>query len=186
MMHRLGLPDDFGALYVCEASGKYDALHTAAHSLLQEALPLYAGEHGLPVPSPALVYREDGKPFLAEDCGIYVSLSHCDGMAAVMLSPDVCGVDCEQRRPLRERVVKRVFAPEEQDALREADDPDFLFTRLWTLKESYVKAIGTGISYPMQTLCFTPGLGEIASNRTDARFWHCTEGAFAVSGCILR
>ncbi len=180
-MTRLSMPEQFGALYVCPASGDQNALHAAAHSLLQEALADYA----VPVPSAKLYYREDGKPFFTDAPGLYVSLSHCSGMAAVLLSGHVCGVDCERRRPLRERVVQRVFAPEEQAALAASDDPDFLFTRLWTLKESYVKAIGTGISYPMRELCFTPGTGEMHSNRQDARFWHCIEGDFAVSACIL-
>lgn len=30
-----------------------------------------------------------------------------------------------------------------------------MFLRFWTLKESFVKALGVGISYPMQTLAFS-------------------------------
>lgn len=64
------------------------------------------------------------------------------------------GVDAEQIRPLRERVLRRVFAPEEVAAVGESASPDEMFFRFWTLKESFVKAIGIGISYPMQEVRF--------------------------------
>ena len=61
-MTRLSMPEQFGALYVCPASGDHNALHAAAHSLLQAALADYA----VPVPSAKLYYREDGKPFFTD------------------------------------------------------------------------------------------------------------------------
>lgn len=186
-MRRLGMPPQFGALYVCLADGTEQEQHTIAHALLREALSDYAQERQLRLPDmPEIARTEKGKPYFPDYPAVHFNLSHCRGMAVCLLSPHECGVDVEQRRPLREKVVSRVFSLEEQSALQTADDPDFLFTRLWTLKESYVKAIGIGVSYPMREVCFSLTETDILSNRPDADFRNITEGAFSVSVCVLK
>lgn len=185
-MKRLLLPECCGALYICSAEGTQAAQHEAAHALLAECLPLYAAERKLRLPVHAPETTGMGKPFFPDTPELHFNLSHCSGLAACLLSPSECGVDVERRRPLRNKVAKRVFSSDEQKALAESEDPDMLFTRLWTLKEAYVKAIGVGISYPMREVCFRVTETGIQSNRTDAEFWHTLEGEFAVSVCLLK
>lgn len=186
-MQRLQIPEQFGSLYICPAAGTEQEQHTIAHSLLQEALSAYAQECRLSLPGmPILARTEKGKPYFPDYPAVHFNLSHCCGMAACLLSPYECGVDVEQCRPLREKVIRRVFSPEEQLALQAADNPDFLFTRLWTLKEAYVKAIGIGVSYPMREVCFSLTESKVISHRSDADFWNVTEGDFSVSVCILK
>ncbi len=181
------MPKQFGSLYVCPAHGTEQEQHTIAHALLREALSDYAQEQQIHLPDMLEMARtEKGKPYFPDFPAVHFNLSHCRGMAVCLLSPHECGVDVEQCRPLREKVVSRVFSPEEQSALQTADDPDFLFTRLWTLKESYVKAIGIGVSYPMREVCFSLTETGVLSNRPDADFRNITEGAFSVSVCILK
>ncbi len=185
-MTRLPLPPALGALFVSPADGTPQQLHDAAHALLREALTVWADERGIVLPAaPQLAATEDGKPYFT-NVPVHMSLSHCKGMAACLLAARPCGVDCEARRPLRERVAARCFADEERAALAVSDDPDMLFTRLWTLKESYVKMTGIGIRYPMRTLCFTPREGDVPSNRDDAQFWQTLLPPFAVSVCVKR
>lgn len=186
-MQHLLLPGDFGALYLCPAGETEKAQSTAAHALLSDCLLLYAQERQICVPD-ALSYRysEMGKPSFAELPEVQFNLSHCGGAAVCLLSPFVCGVDVEKKRPLRPKVVSRVFSEEEQRALRSADDPDLLFTRLWTLKESYVKAIGIGISYPLKKVSFSFSERGILCSESGAQFWHTEMGAYCISVCILR
>ena len=185
MIRRLSLPDVFGALYVCPAPETEAGQSAAAHAMLREVLPLYANEHGVAVPDdPILLRGEMGKPYFSDLPGVFVSIAHCRGLAAVLLSGHACGVDAEAVRPLREKVVRRVFSDEEQAHLAEASDPDRLFTRLWTLKESYVKSIGIGISYPMREVSFTLGRA-ITCTKPDAAFYQLDEGEFILSACIL-
>ena len=186
-MRRLIMPKQFGSLYVCQADGTEQEQHTIAHALLREALSDYAQERQIRLPDmPEMARTEKGKPYFPDFPAVHFNLSHGRGMAVCLLSSHECGVDVEQRRPLREKVVSRVFSREEQSALQTADDPDFLFTRLWTLKESYVKAIGIGVSYPMREVCFSLTETDILSNRPDADFRNITEGTFSVSVCILK
>lgn len=87
-----------------------------------------------------------------------VNLSHTRGMAVVALTAghDV-GIDVEWRnRALGPEVVDRFFAPAEVAALKAMpqerfDDGFFAF---WTLKEAFIKAIGLGLSMPLDAFAF--------------------------------
>ena len=180
-MKKLLLPAEYGVLYACEAGEKGQEQHDAAHAMLREVLKQEKGLCNAPKIARTIV----GKPYFPEYPELHFNISHCRGLAVVLLSDRECGVDAERRRPLREKIVNRVFSPEEQAALTASDDPDMLFTRLWTLKESYVKAIGIGVSYPLQEVTFALHGDAVQSNRQDAVFFHMTMEDYAISVCCL-
>jgi len=86
--------------------------------------------------------------------GIEFSVSHCDGLTAVVVSASgACGIDVEsENRRLGTDVgtfARRWLSQREAERLdRVADDDERAraFMRLWTLKEAYVKALGLGIA----------------------------------------
>jgi 4'-phosphopantetheinyl transferase len=93
-------------------------------------------------------------------CGLRFSLSNTAALVvcAVWERGDV-GVDIE---PLDRgadvlEVADTVFAPQELAALRSLEEPAARRDRaldLWTLKESYIKARGVGLSLPLERLSF--------------------------------
>lgn len=184
---RLPLPEHFGALYACPVQGTQKEQSAAAHALLDGVLPGYAKEKGIALPAP-LRFSEtaSGKPFLDGCDAVHFNLSHCKGLAVCLLSPHECGVDAEPKRSLREKVVRRVCSRSERTALLSEEDKDLFFTRLWTLKEAYVKAVGVGISYPMREVSFALQGGAIRCSRSGAEFRQMLYEGFAVSVCILR
>lgn len=133
--------------------------HDHAHKLLRECLK-----------SRDIAYSEDlriekgkyGKPYLAEYPDVKYNISHADGIAACMVSDSECGIDCEKVRNLREGVLRRAFSEREREMIASVAEAerDLLFFRLWTLKESYIKAIGTGLSYPLETADFLLNSGR--------------------------
>ena len=181
MVRRLLLPKMYGSLYVCPAGESPKEQHQTAYSLLYSCI-----QSGGRAEMPSLSRTESGKPYFTDFPELHFNLSHCNGMAVCLLSRYECGVDVEQCRKMRPKIVQKVFTPDEQQILQTSDNPDFLFTRIWTLKESYVKAIGKGIAYPMNTLNFQLDGNIVSSNRPNACLWHTTEGNFAISACILR
>lgn len=70
------------------------------------------------------------------------------------------GVDLEQRRPRPKarRLVERLFAPAERDLLLPlpAAAFDTGFSRLWVLKEAYIKADGRGLACPLAGFAIDP------------------------------
>jgi 4'-phosphopantetheinyl transferase len=119
--------------------------------------------------------------------------SHTDGLIAVAVANgrDV-GVDvekpCERHRtPL----VQRCFAPHEKLAFAGIEAPfaALRFAEFWTLKESYVKARGLGLTLPLDCCSFAlmrDGIAAVLDERTGdaADRWHFAQCRTA-SGHVL-
>lgn len=88
-----------------------------------------------------------GKPYLKDWPRIQFNLSHSGAYGVCAVSDAPVGVDVEMIRPLRQDVAKRFFTKVEQGYL--SAQPPKEFFRLWTRKESFTKAIGKGLTLPM-------------------------------------
>lgn len=98
------------------------------------------------------------KPFLLEAPHIDFNISHTKGLVVCAIGNRNIGIDAELIRPFEERLLRRVCSKKEQDYVLEVDDiqvREERFFRLWTLKESFVKAIGRGIAFPLKDISFT-------------------------------
>jgi len=99
-----------------------------------------------------LEYGPHGKPILPDVPGLEFNLSHTSrtGLVAVTWNTRV-GVDVEKERDLRlmARVAERFFAVGEYEAWSRLPESErrAAFFRLWTLKEAYLKAWGTGLTF---------------------------------------
>lgn len=139
-------------------------------------LALRAASAGLQPPL-AIAAQPEGKPYLM-DSDYHFSLSHSGSFAACAISDHPVGLDLERRGRMSDALLRRSFSPEEQALIRAAEDPDHLFTRLWTGKESYVKATGQGILFPLrdiQPLDPPPGVS----------FWQRDLDGCCLSVCVL-
>ena len=94
-----------------------------------------------------------GKPHLT-DRALCFNVSHSADWALIAISShDAVGVDIERQRPLEDMMAlaQRSFSAAEQDALWRL--PMHLrsegFFRCWTRKEAFIKAIGMGLSFPL-------------------------------------
>lgn len=81
----------------------------------------------------------NGKPYFP-DGSVYFSLSHCGKYAVCAVSDAPVGVDIELARNNALRLSERFFLPDEAELVQRAQAPEAEFCRLWTLKESYIKA----------------------------------------------
>ncbi len=89
------------------------------------------------------------------------NLAHTDGLVVCGLGHgphDLLGVDVEPfDRRTDPELADRYFAPPEIDLLRQirGDEPrQRMFLRIWTLKEAFIKAIGTGLQTPLADFAF--------------------------------
>ena len=101
-----------------------------------------------------------GKPFLIDHPEHHFSLSHSGDYAVCALSDAPIGVDIEQCRPRSFlSLAERYFTPDECERLRalSTNDRTTAFYRLWTAKESVLKALGVGLSRPLNTVPITLG-----------------------------
>ena len=129
---------------------------------------------------------EWGKPVLTDFPGIHFSLSHSGIWAMCAIGNRPLGCDVEKASRGNEKLARRFFHPEEQQALAGlAPDtcPEWQreFARIWTRKESYLKLDGRGLSLKME--CFSaladhPGIHYAEMNGIEGyAFACCTSGA---------
>ena len=120
---------------------------------------------GVPAPDFRFRYNDYGKPFVQdppEYVGVRFNVSHTKDLIAVYISADhEVGVDVESVRPMSDlcSIAERFFAPPEVDDLRtrENESATQRFFQYWTLKESYIKACGMGLSLPLDQFWFELG-----------------------------
>jgi len=112
-----------------------------------------------------------GKPHLPDYAPF--NISHAGDFAVLALSKQSVGVDLERFRPLDwQRIASRFFHPDERAFLAQSNEPDRDFFRIWTLKESYLKAEGTGFSVSPASFAVIPAGEQSAlfSGETAYRF----------------
>jgi 4'-phosphopantetheinyl transferase len=133
-------------------------------ALQRHVLSAYAGQ--IPPSQWEFQSGAEGRPGLAppfDRTGLNFNLSHTHGIVAMA----VCryagvGVDVEKlgRAPLA--VAERYFSAVEASQLRAlpAEAQPRRFLQLWTLKEAYLKAVGTGLAGGLGRLSFVFDSGE--------------------------
>ena len=106
-----------------------------------------------------------GRPAIADATAsaadLQFNISHSDGLIAVAVTRErQLGIDLEFPRGTDWLdLARHSFAPAEVQAVRAsaADETARCFVDIWTLKESYVKAMGQGLSIPLDSFWFTFG-----------------------------
>lgn len=137
--------------------------HSKGMELLYKGLREFYAE---PEPEKFLIEKtETGKPFFSDKPEYNFNISHSGEHCAVMISDKICGADVEEIRNFPKRVLKRICTDEELEYLSSLPEEEQKAARwmLWTLKESYVKAVGKGLSFGMKNISFE-ALPEITAS----------------------
>ena len=168
---------------LAEGTG-HDAARALSHRLLESALP---GENGAFPELKPLSHTPEGRPFLPGRPGVHISLTHCEGLAACAVAVTPVGIDAERLRTHSPYAARHAMGNAELDAIRNARDPDIEFFRRWTLKESCLKAMGTGLGYPLKELGFFISGGKaVCISRPEYGFWVYDLDGFVLALCVKR
>lgn len=105
-----------------------------------------------------MIYSEqkNQKPFFTNHPEIFFNISHSGNYAAAAFSDSEIGIDIEKIKDADLKIAKRFFAEEEYKYLEKISDKEKQnreFYRLWTLKESFMKVTGLGMSLPLNEFC---------------------------------
>lgn len=163
-------------------------LSLGAWLLLQEGL------WGLDVPKKniKISYGANGKPYLSDMPGLFFNLSHSGSQIMCALSDCEVGCDVEQIKDKGLKTAGRFFTAGEYQLISEKETPEerkAMFYRLWTLKESFMKATGLGMKLPLDS--FEIGFEKetitvhTRKNRTAYTFgeYHYQEG-YCYASCV--
>lgn len=116
---------------------------------------------------------DKGKPYLPRS-DIQFSLSHSGDWALLAVGKvALIGVDVESIRSTRDLggIAEHYYHPHEFTRLQELKGAAqaAYFYRLWTLKEAFFKAIGTGISAGLDKIAFELAGDELETNKISAQ-----------------
>ena len=120
-------------------------------------------EHSISSQHLTMSKGEFGKPFFSQYPDIHFNISHSGDFAAVMVSRFECGVDIQKIKEVKQSVVRKICSYEELRFIENSADKDRAFITLWALKESFVKAVGKGLSFDLSKVnfCIVTHGGEI-------------------------
>ena len=92
-------------------------------------------------------FGENGKPFLSGRDDIFFSISHSEKKVVCAFSDRPVGADIEKRFHFDSDLIHHVYLDSETEYITaNFPDPDAAYTDLWTIKESLMKYLGTGLS----------------------------------------
>jgi len=142
-----------------ERKQKIDALLTEGDKRLSLGAGVLFGQglKKLGIADGSLRYGDHKKPYLASCDNLFFSLSHAGVMSVCAFFEKEIGIDIEKVREVPSDVMQRVTTKAEYNHLSSLDEEKKImeFTRLWTVKESYVKYLGTGLSFSPKTIEMT-------------------------------
>jgi 4'-phosphopantetheinyl transferase len=99
-----------------------------------------------------------GKPYAVGNPSFHFNLSHSGRWIVCVVDEQPVGIDIEQIKPVDLEVAKLFFSKEEYRYLLEKEEHERLgcFYEIWTMKESYVKWMGRGLSLPSNSFSIHP------------------------------
>ena len=146
---------------------------------------LLAGCSDIPPAAIRFDYAANGKPVLASSAAsspVHFNVSHSEDLALIAVAPDVpLGVDVEAVRALPDllEIATRNFTAGEAQIIASLAPPEraHAFFLCWTRKEAFAKALGEGLSLPLDRyrVSCRPGepaqILEIDGSPAAAREW---------------
>lgn len=123
------------------------------------------GENGN---APTLVYGANGKPYLADEPDTFFSITHSDKWVFLAVADCEIGIDAQMPRKVCPRLAARSTSPEELAWIKENTEPHF--TRLWTMKEAYLKYTGTGLTVPIREVTISVPPIDVYDEQNDC-YW---------------
>jgi 4'-phosphopantetheinyl transferase len=142
-------------------------------------------EH-LGVAPESLCFRtgEYGKPALTEG-SLEFNVTHSGAWIGLAIGDSAVGIDIEQIKPDRdvEGLGRRYFLPHERVWIAAQADQTLAFFRIWSMKESALKADGRGLALPLGDVVLHPEarIATIHSTRWMLTELHFDEG---YTGCV--
>ncbi|MNN17677.1 4'-phosphopantetheinyl transferase sfp [compost metagenome] len=129
-----------------------DAVRTLSADILSRLL--ICDQLGINNREISFTCNQNGKPMLQGSNNLHFNNSHSGQWVLSAISDDPVGVDVERIRELDLDLAKHCFSEQEYHDLNDLGDDQIkldYFYDLWTLKESYIKAVGLGLSMPLSS-----------------------------------
>ncbi|WP_312654286.1 4'-phosphopantetheinyl transferase family protein [Aminipila sp.] len=158
-------------------------------SLLSDVLIRSMIHRNFGIPNDKLLFKtnEYGKPYLMNS-NIYYNISHSgEWVICVMNETSPVGIDIEEVKIIDFSVAKQFMTEKEYNKFEQLDDvtKQNYFYKVWTTKESYIKADGRGMNIPLdiiETNFSKNGNIQVSINALESK---CYFNQFKLEKCYL-
>ncbi|PRX27150.1 4'-phosphopantetheinyl transferase [Orenia metallireducens] len=134
---------------------KYLKKEDAYRTVLGELLIRKVISHRLKIDNQEIEFENNkyGKPFLKKYSNFYFNISHSGEWIVCAVDNKSIGIDIERIEPIDLEIAKKFFSKKEYIDLisQKKENKLSCFYDLWTLKESYIKAVGKGLFLPLDS-----------------------------------
>lgn len=131
---------------------------------------------------PDFAYMENGKPYLESCPEVYFNLSHSMNIIACVISNAEVGVDIECVREIRDLTVQKVFSDRERKMAGGSKEE---YVKLWTMKESFAKLLGTGLADIWSGMEICDGLDGRCVKKLNHDIRKTICGKVVADGCVF-
>jgi 4'-phosphopantetheinyl transferase len=92
-------------------------------------------------------FTENKKPFINGHSDFHFNISHSGNWMTMIFSKNPCGIDVEKIQPDFDfdEVMQSAYHPDEIGYVQQSQNNTKAFFRIWTIKESFLKATGDGL-----------------------------------------
>jgi 4'-phosphopantetheinyl transferase len=149
----------------------------AQRSLFSELLIRTLATNKLAINSSAIQFdkNEFGKPFVKNLPGFCFNISHSGQWVVCAIDNEEIGIDIEEICPIDLQIANEFFTNQEIIEMQSKliEQKLLYFYDLWTLKESYIKAWGKGLSIPLDSFSLKVNSTENIELKTNNGFRDC-------------
>lgn len=143
---------------------------------------------GLKNKSIIIEHNNFGKPYLKGYNNFHFSISHSGSWVFCAVDDNAIGIDVEQIKPIDlNGIIKLCLTSQESKVLSSGNPYERLerFYELWTIKESFAKAIGTGLSLSPASIEIILGRPKTIRNNNRFSIESYNLGDYYVSICAI-
>lgn len=134
----------------------------AVRSLIAELIVRIVIWEELRIPNANISFHKEeyGKPYLVGYPQFHYNLSHSGSWIVCAVDGATVGIDIERAAPIDLQIAQQYFTAEENAYIYASGTEEQQHERfydVWSLKESYLKAVGKGLSIPLRSFSACPG-----------------------------
>lgn len=127
-----------------------------------------------------------GKPYLTDYPDIYMNISHSRDYAVCAISDMPVGVDIQYMREVNLKIAEHRFTKSEQEYIKSSENPKETFYEMWVRKESFVKAVGTGLSMPLDSFSVLTDTVMYGNEKYELKMQKTADREYKMCVCVRK
>ena len=147
---------DIVSIRIYEKIKRLKFMDDKKRTLAGELLARYALVLEKQIPKTEIIFDvyENGKPYCTSFPKMHFNISHSGSWVVCAVSDRPIGIDIEKVGLADMQIARRFFTKYEYQYLQRQENQAEVFYKLWTLKESYIKYTGQGLTVPLNSFEF--------------------------------